>query len=354
MIEINVVDTQGYLGTQHIMAGVTEKYRAFFDAILDPGVHVTGASISLTTQTSSVSNPVLSDDKHSISWLVTVPTTYEVFTAALVIGLSDGQTLNYTLVYMVDAPITETFSPNPKPMILGPTGASGPTGPGGTATNTGATGASGVTGPTGASGVTGYTGDTGPQGLVGTAGQQGATGPTGPTGMTGPTGATGYTGAAGAVANTGATGATGVTGSTGPTGANGTAGTNGTTGPTGNTGNTGPTGATGPTGTAGAGGTGITGSTALAGTGGYLGTLGVIMMWGSTGMANGAGGAQAITFPTAFPNECLNIQVTPGDSSTLDIFKVNVKPNLLSRTGFTVVLDTSGAGETLWWFAIGR
>jgi hypothetical protein len=91
MIEINVVDTQGYLGTQHIMAGVTEKYRAFFDAILDPGVHVTGASISLTTQTSSVSNPVLSDDKHSISWLVTVPTTYEVFTAALVIGLSDGQ-----------------------------------------------------------------------------------------------------------------------------------------------------------------------------------------------------------------------------------------------------------------------
>lgn len=368
-VEINVVDANGFLGTQQIGAGDVEKYRVFFQALLDQGVHITGASLSLTSPDSTCTQPVLSDDKKELSYFITSVMTYEVFTAALIVSLSDGQTLNYTIIYRVQAPITETITPNPKPIILGPTGATGPTGVDGAATNTGATGNTGNTGPTG------KTGPTGPTGITGPTGSTGPTGNTGPTGtLTGPTGVTGNTGPAGAVANTGATGPTGNTGNTGPTG------NTGNTGPTGNTGHTGAdgtavnTGATGPTGTAGTNGTngvtgptgntgitgptglaggGITGSTGLAGTGGYLGALGIIMMWGSTGMANGAGGTQAITFPQAFPNACLNIQVTAGDAGA-DTFAIGVKPTLVSSTGFSVVMSTSGATETLWWFAIGR
>lgn len=255
-VEFNVVDAGGFLGTQQIAAGDTEKYRAYFSAFLDPGVHVSSASLSVTSPTSTFTNPVLTDDKLEISWFITVGLLYEVFTAALVVNLSDGQTLNYTVIYRVLAPITETATPNPRPLILGPTGATGPTGRDGSATTTGATGNTGPTGVTGAgatgpTGPTGFSGSTGYTGPAGVAANTGSTGPTGPLG----TGPTGNTGPASTV--------TGPTGSTGPTGLGGT-GATGPTGPTGNTGSPGSatnTGATGPTGSAGAGSTGPTGPT---------------------------------------------------------------------------------------------
>lgn len=357
-VELNVVDTNGFLGTQQIAAGDTEKYRAFFQVILDEGVHVTGAALSLTSPISTCSNPVLSDNKQEVSWFITAATTFEVFTAALQVNLSDGQSLNYTIIYKVMAPITETITPNPIPIILGPTGPSGNTGPAGVASNTGATG---VTGPTGMTGA-GVTGPTGPIGQTGATGA-GATGPTGTlTGPTGNTGPTGFTGSQGAAANTGATGPTGpsgtsgVLGGTGPTGptgftgGNGTNGTNGVTGPTGATGTL--TGPTGPAG--GGGGGGFTGATGLGtgGTGGYFGAGGIIFEWGCTGVTNGTSSG-GVLFHTAFPNEVLNIQATMGDSGS-DVFAVNIKTTLLSKTGFSFVASTSGAAETLWWFATGR
>lgn len=267
-VEFNVVDANGFLGTQQIAAGDTEKYRAFFSAFLDPGVHITGSLLTLTTPISTCTNPVLSDDKKELSWFITAAATYEVFTAALVVNLSDGQTVNYTIIYRVQAPITETITPNPRPIILGPTGATGPTGRDGSATNTGATGNSGptgagATGPTGVQGLTGptgYTGITGPQGAAANTGATGPSGPTGPTGNTGSTGSasvvTGPTGSTGPQGTNGVLGGTGPTGPTGPTGftgADGAAANTGATGPTGRTGPTGPTGATGVTGATGTG-----------------------------------------------------------------------------------------------------
>lgn len=362
-VELNVVDTNGFLGTQQIAAGDTEKYRAFFQVILDEGVHVTGTALSLTSPISTCSNPVLSDNKQEVSWFITAATTFEVFTAALQVNLSDGQSLNYTIIYKVMAPITETITPNPIPIILGPTGPSGNTGPAGVASNTGATGVTGPTGMTGA-GVTGATGPTGQTGATGA----GATGPTGTlTGPTGNTGPTGLTGAQGAAANTGATGPSGPTGTpgsngvlggTGPTGPSGPTGLNGTNGPTGPTGTL--TGPTGPTG-GGGGGAGITGATGLGwpgstgnsgGTGGYFGGLGLIFMWGVTGIQNGSSSG-GVVFHTAFPNDILNIQATCGDNGS-DVFAINIKTNTISKTGFNFVMSTSGTNEQLWWFATGR
>lgn len=273
-VEFNVVDASGFLGTQQIAAGDTEKYRAFFSAMLDQGVHITGALLTLTTPISTCTNPVLSDDRKELSWFITAAAEYEVFTAALVVNLSDGQTLNFTIIYRVLAPITETITPNPRPIILGPTGATGNTGPGGVAANTGATGVTGPTGVAGSTGVTGVTGNTGPSGPTGYTGAQGAasntgstgptgalgTGPTGPggfatntgaTGFTGPSGPTGFTGPTGPTGDTGAQGIPGSNSNTGATGPTGLAGTNGSTGPTGPTGRTGATGITGPTGVGG-------------------------------------------------------------------------------------------------------
>lgn len=94
------------------------------------------------------------------------------------------------------------------------------------------------------------------------------------------------------------------------------------------------------------------GSTGTSGaSGGYWGTMGLIFMWGITGMANGGAGNQAVLFHTAFPNECLNLQLTCGDPG-LDVFNMNA--NAISKTGFSVRLNTSGASEFLQWFAVGR
>ena len=222
--EINVVNGQTYLGDQVIAAGDRAKYEVFFPD-LDFGVVLTGASGSITSPVSTIEDVQISEDRKSLSFFIEVLLEYEKFTVGLNVTTSDGQTLNFTGVWIVQAPLTETSTPNPRPLIIGPTGYTGNTGPVGSAANTGATG---YTGPTGITGPTGPTGNTGPTGI---------TGPTGSlTGPTGPSGPTGFTGPEGFSTNTGATGYTGPTGNTG------------NTGPTGNTGNTGPTGNTGATG----------------------------------------------------------------------------------------------------------
>jgi hypothetical protein len=241
MIEFDVVTANGFLGGQLIAAGNTQKYRAQFGGLLDRGVVITSATATVTSSTSTVSAPVLDLAAKSFTWELTIGTLKEIFTLALVVNTNDGQTLNYTCIFNVESPIVQTYTLNPTPIIIGPTGSTGNTGPGGSAANTGATGYTGPSGPTGVTGATGTL--------------------TGPTGFTG---STGNTGPGGGAANTGATGPTGALG-TGPTGATGATGS--LTGPTGFTGLTGPTGplGTGPTGATGY--TGVTGNTGAAGSG---------------------------------------------------------------------------------------
>jgi len=279
---IEVVSTSELLGEYHIAAGNVQRFRVNFGD-LDQGVLLTGASASSSSLNNTVATPVLTDDCLALFLMITAGSMGETFTVALTVFTNDGQTLNFTIVFITHAPTIVTV-PATDVLVLGPTGFTGPQGVPGFASTTGATGATGVTGPTGFTGPfgTGPTGNTGPTGAVGSTGStgptgftgspgfvgsDGATGPTGNTGpggfatntgSTGPTGPTGDVGAASTV--TGPTGSTGAQGAastvTGPTGAVGAASTVtgptgpiGVTGPTGNTGSTGPTGMTGATGT---------------------------------------------------------------------------------------------------------
>jgi len=152
-IEAFNLDT-GYLGDLNIVGGDKREYRVRFEGVLGRNV-LTGVTASVTSSISTVSVPVLWDDYKSFTFFITSNNAFEVFTAAFNVTDSTGQTTNWTLIFHVDAPVTETITPNPQALIIGPTGATGP--------------ASGPTGPTGV---------TGP-----------SAGPTGPTGITGPTGA---------------------------------------------------------------------------------------------------------------------------------------------------------------------
>lgn len=152
-IEAFNLDT-GYLGDLNIVGGDKREYRVRFEQLLGRGVILTGVTATVTSAISTISLPVMWDDYQSFTFFITSNNAFEVFTAAFNVTDSTGQTTNWTLIFHVEAPVTETITPNPQALIIGPTGAtgpaSGPTGP------TGMTGPSG--GPTGATGVTGPTG----------------------------------------------------------------------------------------------------------------------------------------------------------------------------------------------------
>lgn len=155
MREFEALDlATGYLGDVEIVGGSTIQYRVRYEQFLGRNV-LTGVTATVTSDISTITVPVLWDDHQSFTFYVTSNNAYEVFTAAFNVTDSTGQTTNWTLIFHVNAPVTETVTPNPQALIIGPTGATGP-----------------------ASGPTGPTGMTGPNG-----------GPTGPTGITGPTGA---------------------------------------------------------------------------------------------------------------------------------------------------------------------
>jgi hypothetical protein len=159
MSEFEVVDAQnGYIGNTEIVGGNTQVYWVHFDRILGRNV-LSGVTAAVTSPLSTVQSAELSETRKSVSFSVTANTSYEVFTLNLQITDTSGQTLNFTIIYRVNAPVTETVTPNPLPSIIGPTGSTGPSG--GPIGPTGSTGPnSGLTGPTGA----GATGPTGPAG----------------------------------------------------------------------------------------------------------------------------------------------------------------------------------------------
>lgn len=324
MITFEIVTALGYLGEQSLAAGDTQKYHARFEALLDQGVLLTGATATITSPVSTVGTPTLADDKKSASFLVTSTMLVEVFTVALTITTSDGQTLNYTVVYKVEGAIVRSSVPNPRPLIIGPTGNTGPTG---------ATGPTGVTGNTGAPGTATATGSTGVTGNTGPTGTTGATGNTGPTGVTG---ATGQQGPASAVS--------GPTGNTGPTGT--ASNVTGPTGFTGATGNTGPTGNTGGTGLTGPTGTSFTGATG----GSYTGATG-ILRFGNIGIQWGAGTSSGSgdnnTFPTPF-SAVLNVQATLTKTSSSDAVTV-----VGATGGQFKAINQSGLSQEINWLAIG-
>lgn len=152
MVEFEVVNALGFLGERVIAAGDTQKYRLRFEGFLDPGVLLTGATATDTSPASSVSAPTFADDRKSLYILVTAAALAEVFTVALNVTTSDGQALNYTIIYSINGPVIQTSTPNPLPLLIGPTGPNGgPTGPTGVTGNTGPSG--GPTGPTGQTGA---------------------------------------------------------------------------------------------------------------------------------------------------------------------------------------------------------
>jgi hypothetical protein len=131
MREFDVValDRNSFLGEHRIAAGNTEQFRVRFN--LERGQILASVTASSTSPVSTVQNATLSEDKRSLYFDVSANTVFEVFTVSLIVTDSFGQTLNYTIIYEVTGPVTQTLTPNPLPVIIGPTGSTGPTGPAG-------------------------------------------------------------------------------------------------------------------------------------------------------------------------------------------------------------------------------
>jgi hypothetical protein len=135
MVEFEVASDRGFLGKTLLTAGNTEKYRLNFAAFLARGVVLTGATATVTSPTSTVAAPTLSDDQKALFVTVTSTLLVEVFTVALAVTTNDGQTLNYTAVFSVAGPIVLSSVSNPLPLIIGPTGPTGANGVSGTFTS---------------------------------------------------------------------------------------------------------------------------------------------------------------------------------------------------------------------------
>jgi hypothetical protein len=149
MIEIEVNSTSSFLGTQHMAAGDTERFLVTFADLLAPGILVTEAHASVTSNISTVVSPCdLVNDQTAVSLLVTSATLGETFTLALLVFTNDSQRWNFTIAFQVDNPVIVTV-PSTNPLVIG-AGSTGPTGPVGPPGFTVATGSTGPTGDTGA------------------------------------------------------------------------------------------------------------------------------------------------------------------------------------------------------------
>lgn len=103
---------------------------------------------------------------------------------------------------------------------------------------------------------------------------------------------------------------------------------------------------------------GFTNSTATSGSYTYL-PNGMIMQWGITGVINGGANVQnVVTFPTPFPNACLNVTSTLsgnlyGQTDALSTLRVQVIA-VISLTTTSVVLEHTGINQVrAFWYAIG-
>jgi len=90
---------------------------------------------------------------------------------------------------------------------------------------------------------------------------------------------------------------------------------------------------------------------------GYIWIGGVILMqWGRVSSTTNSSGT--VTFPTAFPTACLNIECTPNYSSSLPSSQVCVIINRTSTPTTTTFkwnrITNSGQSTGFYWFAIGN
>src|SRR5262245_54939918 len=130
MITIEVAEVS-FLGTERMSVGDVERFCINFDFILEPGVLLTGAIASTSSSLTDVENPPdIANDMRAIYLLVSAGPAGETFTVALRVTTNDGQTLHYTIVFVVDGPLVMTAPGPTGPLIFGPTGPTGPQGVG--------------------------------------------------------------------------------------------------------------------------------------------------------------------------------------------------------------------------------
>lgn len=83
---------------------------------------------------------------------------------------------------------------------------------------------------------------------------------------------------------------------------------------------------------------------------------GIILQWGTGGLGSSSS-QQNFVFPTAFTNNCFNIQATatysggvPGGAAS-----VAIRPSTVTTTGFSFLYQTNASNYTnFYWFAIGN
>ncbi len=102
MTEFILNKSGGLLSEEVIETGNTQKYRLDGQFLLDFGVIWTDTAVGITDGVdASVANATISDDCKSMWFFVTAPTEGEKFTVTVTNEASDGQTLVYTLDYLV-------------------------------------------------------------------------------------------------------------------------------------------------------------------------------------------------------------------------------------------------------------
>lgn len=97
------ITEEGDLGVVRMTPSNIEKFRADFDYFLDPGVLLTGITVPvpIIDDDAIVNDIQLSNDRRSAIWYVEStddPTTFDV---DFYVTTDDGQTLNYTVHYVV-------------------------------------------------------------------------------------------------------------------------------------------------------------------------------------------------------------------------------------------------------------
>lgn len=102
MSTFEVTFSGGPLGVRAVTAGNIEKHWADFTPMLDRGVILNSVTATVTAGASTVSGAALSMDHKRAYWFIHATDDAEQCTVEITIVTNDGQTLLYTVLYVVE------------------------------------------------------------------------------------------------------------------------------------------------------------------------------------------------------------------------------------------------------------
>lgn len=96
-----ITSAGGNLGTKRVTLENIERHRADFCSFLERGQLLASVTVAVTAGDTVVTAAVLSADRKSAIWLISASDTAENVTMTLTVTTNDGQTLKYTVGYVI-------------------------------------------------------------------------------------------------------------------------------------------------------------------------------------------------------------------------------------------------------------